>query len=725
MSAQRSPAARRRRRPARRPRRRRPAARPRGAGASRALQPPAARRPPTPRRGSSAPRARSRTCSSIAAETHVAGSDADARVVDDLVATLTGLGLDTRVQNAVGATDSGPGDDRDGPGPQRRRASCRAPTRPAGCSSWRTTTPWRPVPARADDAAGVATLLESVRALTAGAQLRNDVVVVLTDAEEACLCGAEAFAGLASLAGDGGVVLNFEARGTDRPTDHVRDLAGQRRPRRGLCRGRSAPRGHQLRGRGLPGAAERHRLQRAARRRRLHRAQHRLHRRRGRRTTPRRTPPERTGPGTLQALGDNALALARELGDRDLGAAGRARRRRRHVLPGARPAGALPGPLVWPLAAAALLAGRPPRRWSPRRRGIELAADGRRPPPRWPSCRSCSPRWPRRACGRCWWRSARATRRCSTRGGPAGSGWPPSPCVAAVGAALVRAAPPPGRCRSRSAIGALVWLAALGAVLAARTRRAARTWPRWPALAGAVTGHRRRRSARDRVRAAGRRAGRRGGRRRGAGAHRGAVLPRARPGAARGAGRRRDAAARRPLPAFELLFPDETPARVAGSTAPSCPVAAVGRWPPPAPSSGCRSTGSTPQHPVPSQLAYALDSDTRPGVVGQHGERPRRVHGAATSARRGRCRRLPLPGRPGVRDRRRRSRPACPRPRSTHAVRRGASVDSGEITVSVTPQRPGVRLSPWTSAWTAARWRAPAGRPRRPRGGARGATGCA
>ena len=53
--------------------------------------------------------------------------------------------------------------------------------------------------------------------------------------------------------------------------------------------------------------------------------------------------PERMDRASLQAMGDNALALARALGNRDLGAAGEAQRRRRHLLPGARPAGPLPG----------------------------------------------------------------------------------------------------------------------------------------------------------------------------------------------------------------------------------------------------------------------------------------------------------------------------------------------------------------------------------------------
>ena len=79
---------------------------------------------------------------------------------------------------------------------------------------------------------GVSALLESVRALTAGPPLRNDVVVVLTDAEEACLCGAEAFAASHPLAADGGVVLNFEARGTSGPPIMFETSRGQRRPRR-------------------------------------------------------------------------------------------------------------------------------------------------------------------------------------------------------------------------------------------------------------------------------------------------------------------------------------------------------------------------------------------------------------------------------------------------------------------------------------------------------------
>jgi hypothetical protein len=64
---------------------------------------------------------------------------------------------------------------------------------------------------------GVAAILETVRALLAGPPLRNDVIVVLTDAEEAGLLGASAFVAEHPLAASIGVVLNLEARGNTGP----------------------------------------------------------------------------------------------------------------------------------------------------------------------------------------------------------------------------------------------------------------------------------------------------------------------------------------------------------------------------------------------------------------------------------------------------------------------------------------------------------------------------
>ena len=152
----------------------------------------------------------------IAARTHVAGSSADADVVQYLVSTLSGYGLDTRVQNSVGTYQAGPG--------ATEMAGVRnvVAVLPGSDPTGRLflTAHHDSVetgPGASDDGAGVSSLLETVRALAQGPQLRNDVVVVFTDAEEACLCGAEAFVHSHPLATRGGVVLNFEARGTSGP----------------------------------------------------------------------------------------------------------------------------------------------------------------------------------------------------------------------------------------------------------------------------------------------------------------------------------------------------------------------------------------------------------------------------------------------------------------------------------------------------------------------------
>ena len=70
-------------------------------------------------------------------------------------------------------------------------------------------------PAAADDGAGCAALLETLRALRARKQpLANDIIALFTDGEEAGLLGSAAFVREHPWAKDAGVVLNFEARGT-------------------------------------------------------------------------------------------------------------------------------------------------------------------------------------------------------------------------------------------------------------------------------------------------------------------------------------------------------------------------------------------------------------------------------------------------------------------------------------------------------------------------------
>jgi hypothetical protein len=73
-------------------------------------------------------------------------------------------------------------------------------------------------PGASDDAAGVATLLETARALKTQPQLQNDVIFLFTDGEEVGLFGARAFVMQHPWAKDVGLVMNFEARGNGGPS---------------------------------------------------------------------------------------------------------------------------------------------------------------------------------------------------------------------------------------------------------------------------------------------------------------------------------------------------------------------------------------------------------------------------------------------------------------------------------------------------------------------------
>ncbi len=65
-----------------------------------------------------------------------------------------------------------------------------------------------------DDGAGVAAILETLRALNHGPALKNDLIVLFTDGEELGLVGARAFVQQHPFAAETGLVLNFEARGS-------------------------------------------------------------------------------------------------------------------------------------------------------------------------------------------------------------------------------------------------------------------------------------------------------------------------------------------------------------------------------------------------------------------------------------------------------------------------------------------------------------------------------
>ena len=81
-------------------------------------------------------------------------------------------------------------------------------------------------PGAADAGSGVAAILEAVRALKTAPPPRNDVILLLTDAEELGLLGAKAFVEQHPWAKDVRMVMNFEARGTQGPSWMFETSAG-------------------------------------------------------------------------------------------------------------------------------------------------------------------------------------------------------------------------------------------------------------------------------------------------------------------------------------------------------------------------------------------------------------------------------------------------------------------------------------------------------------------
>jgi hypothetical protein len=84
-------------------------------------------------------------------------------------------------------------------------------------------------PGAADDGSGVVVLLETARALRAGPPLNEDLIFLITDAEEDGLLGARVFHDQHPLAKDIGLALNFEARGTAGPALMFETSRGNRK----------------------------------------------------------------------------------------------------------------------------------------------------------------------------------------------------------------------------------------------------------------------------------------------------------------------------------------------------------------------------------------------------------------------------------------------------------------------------------------------------------------
>jgi MFS family permease len=152
----------------------------------------------------------------FAVRPHPIGSEAQRRVRDYLVKTLTALGAAVHVEKTTGVHARGrtiyAGTAHNIVATFPGRANRRAVMLVAHYDSVPEG------PGAADDGAGLISILETIRALRMGPVPRNDLIVLFTDGEEPGLLGASGFvADHPDLASHVGVVLNLEARGSSGP----------------------------------------------------------------------------------------------------------------------------------------------------------------------------------------------------------------------------------------------------------------------------------------------------------------------------------------------------------------------------------------------------------------------------------------------------------------------------------------------------------------------------
>ncbi len=147
----------------------------------------------------------------ISREPHPTGSPEHTRVRDRLLDRMRALGLEPEVQTATAVIERG----TSARAATVRNLVARIPgSQPTGAVLITAHYDSRELaPGAGDNASGVATVLEAVRALQAGPAPRNDVIVLITDGEELGLLGARAFVNEHAWLRDVSVVLSFEMRG--------------------------------------------------------------------------------------------------------------------------------------------------------------------------------------------------------------------------------------------------------------------------------------------------------------------------------------------------------------------------------------------------------------------------------------------------------------------------------------------------------------------------------
>lgn len=149
----------------------------------------------------------------IAAKPHPMGSVEHAAVRDYLLRELNAAGVQAEVQKTTSIN-------QDARGPIRAGTVENVVAKLPGTANSKALLlvgHYDSVPGAfgaSDNGAAVAAMLETLRALKQQPPLKNDVIFLFSDGEEAGLLGAHAFVKNHAWAKDVGVVLNFEARGT-------------------------------------------------------------------------------------------------------------------------------------------------------------------------------------------------------------------------------------------------------------------------------------------------------------------------------------------------------------------------------------------------------------------------------------------------------------------------------------------------------------------------------
>ncbi len=144
----------------------------------------------------------------------VLGSDANAAARAFLTAELSRAGWKTELQSATSCSRHG------ACGAVKNIVATRAGTEPSATAvllmaHYDSVTC---SPGAADDGFGTAAVIEAARNIAAGPPLRRNLIIVLTDGEEAGLLGAEAFAHEHPLARTVAGVVNVDSRGSRGPS---------------------------------------------------------------------------------------------------------------------------------------------------------------------------------------------------------------------------------------------------------------------------------------------------------------------------------------------------------------------------------------------------------------------------------------------------------------------------------------------------------------------------